>query len=124
MVEKYRSKQEILEDRLIDFGLEVNYLLEKLPNTYLGKNIAGQITRSSTSPALNYGEAQAASSTRDYIHKMRIGLKELRETFVGIKFIERGKLVNDFDLIRKIKTEANELISIYISSLNSANKNQ
>jgi len=58
-----KSRSEILEDRLIDFALDVNKILEKLPRTYLGNNLSSQLTRSSTSPALNYGEAQSASST-------------------------------------------------------------
>ena len=117
-----KGKSELLEDRLIDFALMVNTLLEKLPKSYLGQNLISQITRSCTSPALNYGEAQSASSTKDYIHKMRISLKELRETHVGIKIIERGNLVNDKELIASTKKEASELIAIFISSINTANK--
>ena len=87
-----RSRKEMLDDCLIDFSIAVNILVEKLPNTYLGRNLAIQMSRSATSPALNYGEAQAAESTKDFIHKMRIGLKELRETMVGIKIIERAEM--------------------------------
>jgi len=116
-----KTRSEILEDRLIDFALDVNKILDKLPRTYLGNNLSSQLTRSSTSPALNYGEAQSASSTKDYIHKMRISLKELRETSVGIKIIERGKLLDDYNFLLKVKKEASELIAIFISSINSAN---
>ena len=98
-----RSRSEILEDRLIDFALNVNKMLEKLPQTYLGNNLSNQLTRSSTSPALNYGEAQSAASKKDYIHKMRIGLKELRETYVGIKIIQRGNLIDSNDEVLQIK---------------------
>ncbi len=117
-----KNRSEILEDRLIDFALNVNSLLAKLPKTYLGQNLSSQLTRSCTSPALNYGEAQSASSTKDYIHKMRISVKELRETHVGIKIIERGNLVKDKEFITSVKKESTELISIFISSINTATK--
>jgi len=117
-----RNKREILENRLIDFAISVNLMAELLPSTYLGKNMASQLSRSSTSPALNYGEAQAAESTKDFIHKMRIGLKELRETLVGLKIIDRGALIsNDKNLI-SLQKEADELISIFVSSINTATK--
>jgi len=117
-----RSRRELLEDRLIDFAIEVNNLLDKLPKTYLGNNLASQLTRSSTSPALNYGEAQGGESTKDFIHKMKVSLKELRETYVGLKIIERGKLVKDISSVNLIKQEANELISIFVASINTASK--
>ncbi len=116
-----RSRSEILEDRLIDFALMVNKTLELLPKTYLGNNLSSQLTRSSTSPALNYGEAQSASSTKDYIHKMRICLKELRETNVGLKIINRGNLINNHNLLNEVKKECGELVAIFVTSINSAN---
>lgn len=117
-----RNKRELLENRLIDFAISVNKMIENLPSTYLGKNLSSQLSRSSTSPALNYGEAQAAESTKDFIHKMRIGLKELRETLVGLKIIDRGVLIsNDKNLI-SLQKEADELISIFVSSINTATK--
>jgi len=69
-----------LEDRLIDFSVSVIKIADQLPKTYTGKHLGAQIVRSGTSPALNYGEAQSAESRRDFIHKMKISLKELRET--------------------------------------------
>ena len=116
-----RSRSEKLEDRLIDFALAVNEILENLPNTYLGRNLSSQLTRSSTSPALNYGEAQSASSTKDYIHKMRISLKELRETNVGLKIIDRGKLIANQEMLDIAKKECDELIAIFVTSINTAN---
>jgi len=116
-----RSRSEILEDRLIDFVLMINRILELLPKTYLGNNLSSQLTRSSTSPALNYGEAQSASSTKDYIHKMRICLKELKETNVGLKIIDRGKLINNQELLDTAKKECGELIAIFVTSINTAN---
>ena len=80
------------------------------------------MSRSSTSPALNYGEAQATESTKDFIHKMRIGLKELRETMVGIKIIEKAEIFDKHQEVLTLKKEVNELISIYVSSINTAIK--
>ena len=65
-----------LEDRLIDFAVQIIYLAESLPKTKVGKHIAGQLIRCGTSPAPNYGEAQSAESRSDFIHKMKISLKE------------------------------------------------
>ena len=115
-----RSRRELLEDRLIDFAIAVNIVIEKLPRTYLGQNLANQISRACTSPALNYGEAQAAESTKDFIHKMKIGLKELRETMVGIKIIDKANMLKDREEIQNLKKEANELISIFVASINTA----
>ena len=78
-----------LEDRLIDFAIRISEVAEVIPNTLLGKQIKGQIIRSGTSPALNYGEAQSAESTNDFVHKLKIVLKELRETLVCLKIVFR-----------------------------------
>jgi len=80
-----------LEERLIDFVLVVDEIIEELPSTRLANHLAGQMIRSSTSPALNYGEAQSAESQKDVVHKMQIILKELRETKICLKIISRKK---------------------------------
>ncbi len=80
-----------LEDRLIDFAVRIIRIAEALPKTKTGNHIAGQIIRCGTSPAPNYGEAQGAESRSDFIHKMKISLKELRETRVWLLMIVRGK---------------------------------
>ena len=122
MQNEKRNRREILEDRLIDFSIAVNRILDKLPNSYFGNNLSSQLSRSSTSPALNYAEAQAGESTKDFVHKMKISLKELRETFVGLKIIERSDLLKDNSAVIIAKKEANELISIFVASINTASK--
>ncbi|RLB14252.1 MAG: four helix bundle protein, partial [Deltaproteobacteria bacterium] len=72
------NKQFDLEDRLIDFAVRVIRTAESLPKTKVGRHIAGQLVRCGTSPAANYGEAQSAESRSDFIHKIKICLKELR----------------------------------------------
>jgi len=83
------SKERIydLEERLIEFAVQIIRTVESLPRTRVGNHIAGQLVRSGTSPASNYGEAQSAESRSDFIHKMKICLKELRETKVWLLMI-------------------------------------
>jgi four helix bundle protein len=82
-----KTKEYDLEDRLIDFAVAMIDTVEALPSTRAGNHIAGQLLRSGTSPAPNYGEAQSAESRKDFIHKMKIALKELRETRVWLRII-------------------------------------
>ena len=82
-----------LQERLIDFAVRIIQTAESLPKTKVGNHIAGQLIRCGTSPAPNYGEAQSAESRSDFIHKMKICLKELRETMVWLIMIVRTKLI-------------------------------
>lgn len=88
-----QSKADELEDRLIAFAVRIIKLSASLPNTPAGKHIAGQILRSGTSPAPNYGEARGAESHANFVHKVRIVLKELNETSIWLRIIERGELL-------------------------------
>ncbi len=88
------SKSFDLEERLIDFAVRIIRTSESLPKTRVGNHIAGQLIRSGTSYAPNYGEAQSAESRVDFIHKMKICLKELRETKVWLLMIRRAKLLS------------------------------
>lgn len=112
-----------LEERLIIFAVNVIELANSLPKSPIGTHLQGQIVRSSTSPALNYGEAQSAESRKDFIHKMSICLKELRETFVAIKIIQYSKLVKNKEILDLCFAENNELISIFVKSIETAKKN-
>jgi len=93
-------------------------------NTKAGNHLSGQLVRSGTSVSLNYGEAQSAESKKDFIHKMKVILKELRETFVCLKIIHVSKLYKTEEKIIKAKKENNELISIFVKSIDTAQKNQ
>ena len=112
-----------LEERLIDFAANIILFTNHVDKSYAGNHLVGQIVRSSTSPALNYGEAQSAESKKDFIHKMGICLKELRETFNCLKIIERANLTSNTALINKLKIEVNELISIFVSSIKTSKTN-
>jgi four helix bundle protein len=83
-----------LEDRLIDFAVLVIEIINELPDSKAGNHLAGQLVRCGTSHALNYGEAQSGESRKDFIHKIKIVLKELRETYVALKIIFKAKLYN------------------------------
>jgi len=111
-----------LEDRLIRFGAEVCRLSERLPSTALGKHVALQIIRSSTSPFANYGEVQGAESRRDFVHKLGICLKELRETRTWLKFLGEMNLCAD-DVLQVASRECDELLAILASSIRTARQN-
>ncbi len=119
-----RSNKYDLEDRLIDFAVRIIRISELLPKTVLGCHIAGQLVRSGTSPAPNYGEAQGAESRSDFIHKMKVCLKELRETKVWLKIIVRAKLINPLSKLEVAIAECDQLISIFVKSINTAKSNQ
>jgi len=112
-----------LENRLIDFSVLIIEIANELPNSKAGNHLGGQIIRSGTSPALNYGEAQSAESRRDFIHKSKIILKELRETLVNLKIIYKAKLYKTEEKKIFAMKENNELISIFVASVKTAQKN-
>ena len=119
-----KKQKSDLEDRLIDFAIRISEVAESLTKTALGNQIKGQMIRSGTSPALNYGEAQSAESTNDFIHKLKIVLKELRETLVCLKIIIRKPLITPISKMDPIIKENNELIAIFVKSVETAINNK
>jgi len=113
-----------LEERLIDFAVRIIRTAESLPKTKTGNHISGQLIRCGTSPAPNYGEAQSAESLADFIHKMKICLKELRETRVWLLMIVKTNLLKPASKLEPLIDENNELISIFVKSVNTAKKNR
>ena len=81
------AKGDDIQERLIDFAVSIIQLTTKLPKSSAGKHIAGKLLRSGTSPAPNYAEARSAESSNDFIHKLKIALKELNETVVWLQII-------------------------------------
>ena len=112
-----------LEERLIDFSVLIIEIINEMPNTKAGNHLSGQLVRSGTSVSLNYGEAQSGESRKDFIHKIKVVLKELRETFVCLKIIYRTKLYKSEKNIKTAINENNELISIFVKSVETAQKN-
>ena len=111
-----------LEERLINFAVLTLEITEKLPETRGSSHLSGQLVRCGTAPALHYGEAQSAESRKDFIHKMKIALKEMRESLICLKIIERKKYLRDQSIVNSV-SELNELISIFVKSIQTANTN-
>jgi four helix bundle protein len=114
-----QAQADELEERLINFAVRIVWLTARLPKTAAGRHIAGQILRSGTSPAPNYGEARGAESRADFIHKLRIVLKELNETSIWLRII-KGSGTLRADLLRDIMQESKELCRIFTASLKTA----
>ncbi len=112
-----------LEDRLVDFTCRMIDVVEALPNSRAGNYIASQLIRSGHSPTFNYGEAQAAESRNDFIHKLKISLKELKECRTALKII-RKKVMIDVLSLEDLLKETEELIAIIAKSIETANKNK
>jgi four helix bundle protein len=105
-----------LEDRLIDFAVRVIKLADSLPATSASKHIGNQLLRSGTSPAPNYAEARGAESPKDFVHKLKIAVKELNETSVWLRMIHRSKLVR-LDLLTDLIDENQQLSRILNASI-------
>ena len=112
-----------LENRLIDFSVLIIEIVNGIKKNRAGNHLSGQLIRSGTSVALNYGEAQAGESRKDFIHKMKIVLKELRETFICLKIIRRADLFAAKPRLESALKENDELISIIFKSISTAQKN-
>jgi four helix bundle protein len=114
-----QSRSDELEERLIDFAVRMIKLSASLPKTSAGKHVSGQILRSGTSPAPNYGEARGAESHADFVHKLRIVLKELNETSIWLRIIGRSEMLKK-ELLADIVAENRELCRIFTASLRTA----
>jgi four helix bundle protein len=112
-----------LEERLLEFASAVIDLSEKLPNTRAGNHVAGQMLRSGTSPYPNHGEAEDAESRDDFIHKLKICLKELRETRRWARLLRRKGWAKDEPALPFVLGEADELIRVFFASIQTARRN-
>jgi four helix bundle protein len=112
-----------LEERLVNFAVIIVEICDNMKETKAANHLSGQLIRSGTSPALNYGEAQGGESRRDFIHKIKVVLKELRESFVCLKIIYRSNLYKSEEKMKLAMNENNELISIFVKSVETAQKN-
>ena len=119
-----KPRQYDLEERLINFCIQILDLVDALPHTRVGNHIAGQLVRCGTSPAANYAEAQGAESRSDFIHKMKVILKELREVRVWLLLIQRRGLAKRPEKLEPALAECNELISIFVASIGTARRNR
>ena len=108
-----------LEERLLEYAARIIRLVERLPDSRAGNHVAGQLLRSGTSPLPNHGEAQAAESRKDFIHKLKICHKELRESRRWLRLIQRVPLLKP-DQVQPLVDETEELIRIFAASLRTA----
>ena len=119
MAKAPQPRADELEERLVDFAVRIVKLSARSPRTPAGRHMAGQILRSGTSPAPNYGEARGAESPADFVHKLRIVLKELNETAIWLRLIDRSQLLRS-ELLADIINENAELCRIFTASLKTA----
>jgi len=113
------SKANDLEKRRISFAGAIVRLSSKLPRTPQGRHICGQILRSGTAAAANYGEARGAESRADFIHKLKVVFKELNETTVWLEVIAQSSLLSA-ETIVAILAENRELCRIIAASIKTA----
>ncbi len=119
-----KERQYDLQDRLVGYAVRIIKLCEALPETKAGKHVSSQILRSGTSPAPNYGEAQSAESKSDFVHKLKVALKELRETEIWLKIIAKAQMIESVALLAPLLQETDELIAILFTSVETAKKNK
>lgn len=112
-----------LENRLVNFSSGIIKLTKNLKDEKATKVLADQLIRSGTSSALNYGEAQNAQSRKDFVSKISIVLKELRETHINLKIIKQTELFSDELQIDELLKENDELLAIFTATLNTIKKN-
>ena len=112
-----------LEDRLVEFASRIVDVVEALPKTRAGNYIAGQLIRCGLASSLLYGEAQSAESREDFIHKMKVIVKELKETRVCIKLVRRKEMIKPVARLDSLFKECEELIAIVAKSIDTAKKN-
>lgn len=111
-----------LEERLLDYAADIVRLAESIRRSPAGTHVANQMLRSGTSVLPNHGEAQAAESNADFVHKLSICLKELRETRRWLRLIQRVPLIAKPDVVLPLLKETEELIRIFFASLKTARK--
>ncbi|HNS18634.1 MAG TPA: four helix bundle protein [Bacteroidales bacterium] len=112
-----------MENRLVDFVVRIQEVIKYFPNTYFHTQLANQISRASTSTALNYAEAQSTESLKDFVHKMRLVLKELRECHVALKILSHNRDLDDIHELADLVKENDELVAIFVKSIQTAEKN-
>jgi four helix bundle protein len=112
-----------LEERLLEYSARIIRVTESMSKSEAGRHVANQLLRSGTSPYPNHGEAQAAESPADFVHKLRVSLKELRETYRWLKLVQRVPLVEKPERVDPVLSETDQLIRIFVTSIRTAETN-
>ena len=116
------AKGDDIQNRLVDFAVAIIKQCSQLPDTPAGRHIANQLLRCGTSPAPNYGEARGAESKNDFVHKLKVVLKELNESNVWLEILRRSELVSATAL-EQIQPECIELCKIVNASIQTVKRN-
>jgi four helix bundle protein len=116
------NRSELLQRRLVAFGASANELVRRIPRDLAGQNVARQLVRSATAPAALYAEAREAESTHDYIHKMKLCLKELRESGVWIAMLHStsGGTIHP----QRLERECDQLTAIVVACIRKARSHE
>ncbi len=117
-MENLKQRKFDLDGRLINFASDIIDITESLPKSLAGS----QLVRSGTAPCLQYGEAQSAESHNDFIHKMKVSAKELRETFNCLRLTQKKQWGSE-ELLSRCIAENNQLIAIFVKSIETAQHN-
>lgn len=115
----YNSKFD-LEERLVNFATLIVNLSDTIKGSGAGVYLKNQIIRSGIAPALIYAESLSAESRKDFIHKLKLALKELRETSVSMKILLKSNLVRDEKIALSVQDEVHQLIAIFVKSIETA----
>ncbi|UCG23244.1 MAG: four helix bundle protein [Chloroflexota bacterium] len=115
------AKGDDIEERLVEFAVRIIRVSGSLPDTSAGRHVGSQLLRSGTSPAANYGEARGAESKRDFVHKLKIVLKELNESRIWLKIIVRSALIPP-ERLEELLDENDQLCRIINTSIQTARK--
>jgi len=119
----FSGKRFDLEERLLDYAVRIIRLVDALPRTPAGRHVAGELLRCGTSPLANHGEVQGAESRKDFVHKLRVCLKELRESRRWLRLVHRVPLIAPAK-VEPLLQETEELIKIFVSSIRTAEGNK
>ncbi len=109
-------KGDDIAERLVDFSVHIIQLGTSLPKNQVGRHAADQVVRSGTSFGANYEEARGAESRSDFVHKVGVALKELRESLYWLRVIDRTQML-PHERLADIISEANELCAILTRSM-------
>jgi four helix bundle protein len=113
-----------LEERLLEFSTRIIRVSESMLRTPAALHVSNQLLRSGTSPYANHGEAEDAESADDFIHKLKLCVKEMRETWRWLRLVQRAPLVKKPELLDPLINEADQLIRIFRQSVITARKNK
>ena len=115
------AKGDYMQERLVRLAVSMVHICDRLPETKSGGHIASQLLRSGTSPAPNYSEARGAESDKDFVHKLKVVLKELNESLVWLEIIRQGELLDE-GAVREAEEECTVLCRITAASINTVKK--